>query len=199
MLNFMTSLPWRNGFMGIALVFAIAMPATDAASAETDIEGSERLAKFSHRELSESELRELVTLSDTLIDQDASVSSRRLAVQKLGQEIRHRYAIPALLAVARNQSDDSVTRRKSVEALSYIADRRIVDFLIDALSDNDRSVVTKAWQQLVKITGQRLPIDFKASPHGRQDQIAVWRSWWEINREDVKLRWLAAEVTGYPF
>lgn len=185
--------------MGITFVFALAMPATDVASAETDFEASERLAKFSHRELSEKELRELVTLSDTLIDQDASVSSRRLAVQKLAQVIRHKYAIPALLAVARNQSDDSVTRRKSVEALSYIADRRIVDFLIDALSDNDKSIVMIAWQQLVKITGQRLPIDFKASPQGRQDQIAVWRNWWESNREDVELRWLAAEISTYPF
>ncbi len=185
--------------MGIALVFDIAMPATDVASFETDSEASKTLARFSNRELSESELRELVTLSDTLIDQDASVSSRRLAVQKLAQVIRHRYAIPALLAVARNQSDDSHTRAKSVEALSFIADHRNVDFLIDALSDGDRSVAMIAWQQVAKITGQRLPVDFKASPQDRQEQIAAWRSWWESNREEAVLLWLAAEFAGFPF
>lgn len=199
MLNFMISLPWRKGITGIALVFAMAMPATDAASFETDLEASARLPKFSHRELSESELRELVRLGDVLIDRDASVSSRRLAVQNLGQVIRHMYAIPTLLAVARDQSDDSHTRVKSVVALSFIADRRNVDFLIDALSDDDTSIAMIAWQQLVKITGQRIPIDFKASPEGRQEQIAAWRNWWESNREDAVLLWLAAEVTGHPF
>lgn len=189
----------RRGFMGIALIFAMAMPATDVATAETDFEASERLARFSNRDLSESELRELARLGDVLIDKNTSVSSRRSAVKKLAEVIRHKYAVPALLAVARDQSDDSHTRAKSVKALSFIADRRNVGFLIDALSDRDRSVAMIAWQQVAKITGQRLPVDLKAAPQDRQEQIAAWRSWWEANREEAVLRWLAAEVTGHPF
>ena len=149
--------------------------------------------------LSESELRELARLGDVLIDQNTSVSSRRSAVKKLAEVIRHKYAIPALLAVARNESDDSTTRRQSVKALSFIADRRNVGFLIDALSDGDRSVAMIAWQQVAKITGQRLPVDLKAAPQDRQEQIAAWRSWWESNREEAVLLWLAAEFTGFPF
>jgi HEAT repeat protein len=133
----------------------------------------------------------LANLGDVLISKRKHSGDRRAAANELGENLAHKYGIPAIVAVLRDPSDDADVRQKCVLALSRIGDERVVDCLIDALLDHNLNVATQAEVQLRKVTGQRFEQDFKLPPPGteaRRTHQERWRKWWEDNRARVVIR-----------
>ena len=161
-----------------------------------EIRSDEELAAAARRELNSEDLQGLLSLTEVLIDPDASKSEREAAIKKLGQVYKHKLAIPALLAVIRDRNEEYYTRSKSVRALSYIADRRVIDLLIDILSFDDRQIASLAQRQLRKITGQNMNYDHGGDVTTRTSQAKIWRQWWDDNRDTAKLHWTLAYLSG---
>ena len=143
------------------------------------------------RVLTDSELKEILTLCDLLVDRRQDQFKRERAAWRLGMEFAHKHAIQSLVAVLRDRSDQVDVRQRCVLALSWTADKRIVDFLIDAVNDREINVAGQALDQLNKLTGFYWPGELGPDPttepwRRRQER---WRKWWEEHREDAVLRW----------
>lgn len=144
------------------------------------------------RRLTEQEATEILTLSDSLIDSRTHWIDRKRAARRLGLDLGHKHCIPALLAVLRDQKDTFRVRQGCVLALSWIADRRVVDFLIEALLDPERNVAIQAHVQLQKLTGQPFQLDeYDPDPKSemRKRHYQQWRQWWELHRDEANIKW----------
>lgn len=107
----------------------------------------------------------------------------------------HIYAIPALLAILRDPSERGRTRWFGVLALSRIADKRVVDYLLDLLTDSDPNIADQAASQIERLTGK----SFQFSAFKETDLNALAprdvveasakeiRDWWRSNRDRVTL------------
>jgi hypothetical protein len=121
-------------------------------------------------------------------------SKRKSAIGYLGR-LGHVHAIPALLAVIRDEENHDGSRGEAIIALSRIRDKRVVDHLIDMLDDD---IGETANIQLFKITGVAIgviskPIGIVVSKEfdTLADRLKIqdeWRAWWNRNRERAYLR-----------
>lgn len=108
------------------------------------------------------------------------------ALRDLGR-LGHAYAVPALLAVIRNEEISPGLRIEAVTALSRIRDKRVVDHLIDMLDDYDMSYAANI--QLINITAVKIGnlAAFSNMVNRRKIQNE-WRTWWNKNRERASFR-----------
>ncbi|MBX9792254.1 MAG: HEAT repeat domain-containing protein [Pirellulales bacterium] len=140
-------------------------------------------------------------IDKSLDDDRPLIVDRHWVIEKLG-EMRHIAAIPPLLAVIRDQSDQSLVPRGAVVALSEIPHPMTVDYLIEFLSD--AAIAWPAQEQLIKIThigiGRNDPQLTATTADGRMGDGRVllqrrWRAWWSKHRGSVKLDTAAARVS----
>ncbi len=89
----------------------------------------------------------ILRVGDILLHKDWDWSQRVRAADWLG-DMGHAYCIAPLLAVFRDDEDNSEVRVQCVLALAHIADKRVVDPLIDAITDRDGNVAGNAYRQL---------------------------------------------------
>jgi len=154
------------------------------------MEGAERGPAWERpdpaRRLDAEEMRMLVDLGDVLIDRDAEPFRRREAARKLGEVVAHRSAIPALVAVVRDPQSPPQVRQGCVISLSWIADRRVIELLIDAVGDPHVNVSTEAEKKLRALTGRGLE-DFEGAE--REARVQQWRDWWRANKDDAAIQW----------
>ena len=69
--------------------------------------------------------------------------------------------------------------------------------LITDLEDDDRLVRSSAYDELVIVTGVRLPFDVSGSWRTQKAQIAIWKSWWSENQSSYPIgRWM---LHGKPY
>ncbi len=125
-------------------------------------------------------------LSDVLINTDLPLAKRREAAKELAA-VGHYRCLPALLAVARDRSDDLKLREQCVRYLAGLNSRRVVDALIDLLVDE--KVGRAAWIELRAITGVGFRGEWDADPESKAAKARVenWRRWWDKGAAKVKL------------
>lgn len=135
----------------------------------------------------------LLRLSRFLIDKRNDGAKRGTAAGNLGA-LGHQYAIPALLAVIRDEEDNSDVRARATIALSQIRDKRVVDYLIDMLDEN-----LTAHYQLIKITGAGIGFGVEHDTAVKRQKLqAEWRTWWNKNRERAYLRSRTHALNSHP-
>lgn len=149
------------------------------------------------RALSAKELDLLLRLSDLLIDTRANRVDRGWAARDLGI-LGHKYAIPALVAVLRDESDNMGVRQRAATALSMIRDKRTVEYLIsDGLGSNSSFFATEVLSDLVQFAGRPPELadaSYRAGvkpppkdPVERKKYLETWHQWWKKNRDKIKL------------
>jgi len=95
----------------------------------------------------------ILGLSDFIIDKQNDPGMRRSATHNVGL-FGHQIAIPALLAVLRDDKDSKEVQREAVNALSKIKDKRVVDYLIeDGLGSEHIEVASQASDDLAQLVG----------------------------------------------
>jgi HEAT repeat protein len=145
------------------------------------------------RELTEQELKELLSLTDFLIDKQKDPFDRRQAALRLGAKFRHKYATPALLAVLRDENDHVAVRQRCVMTLGRTADRRVIDYLIEALLDREMNVWIEAHRKLELLTGPQEVQLGRFGPKSDSERHKRvhkwWRDWWEAHRDDFPITW----------
>lgn len=146
------------------------------------------------RALSPSDLALLLELSQFLIDKSNDRYDRATAADDLGR-LGHSYAVPALLAVIRDEKDIAKVRSRCVWALSVIKDKRNVEFIIDEAIGGD--LYFNGLSNLVRFVGR--PPELKNSswwagvtpppgdPKEREAYLEIWRQWWKKNRDKIEL------------
>ena len=147
-----------------------------------------------NRSLSAAEVAKIHQLSDIVIDKSLAGLQRRSAAKSLGLTVPHKIGIPALLAVLRDESDERDVRYACLTALSRITDERVINYLIETLSDDDARIASRAERQLWKLTDQQIPLDIHAEPEVRSRQAEGWRDWWDKNRGKAQIFWWRAHV-----
>lgn len=162
---------------------------------------------FSFRILSDAEVRELAQLADELITRPLTpplpaqnedeeqrqalgwrFPERAKAVQRL-VDLRHPWCIPAMLAVLRDHADQPRLRTLCARGLSEIPDKRVVGFLIDALTYDAQPVVEEAYAGIRRLCARDFEFDATAPKELRQRQAKVIRKWWQANRSRARLEW----------
>lgn len=157
------------------------------------------------RPLTLQELDYILRLSDYLIDKQNDWSSRDAAANILG-DLGHQYAIPALLAVLRDEKDNSEVRQRVVAALSKIRDKRVIGWLIeDALGSGENRLAMQALEDLPQLVGgPNVQEGFDLMPPPPSDNLEAyrkenakylqkfyqhaqkaWRAWWKENRDRI--------------
>jgi chromosome segregation ATPase len=116
---------------------------------------------------------------------------RREAVAKLDQ-LRHVATLPALDAVARDETESSQTRVRAVKAIARTQDKDAVPVLIDLISIPDTQVYGAAIEQLENVTGAHLGSaaysSQEAFPGKRAEMRQKWQAWWKANSTAFKPR-----------
>jgi len=140
------------------------------------------------RKLTPEQRERISVLGDLLIDKSKDFMKREDAARELGLELAHQYCIPPLLAVIRDRNENRGTRQKCVIALSQISDKRVIDLLIEALSEDEGNVVYQAARQLTGLTRQSFVVEPSAPREVRQrEMIDKWREWWARNRQTYEV------------
>jgi hypothetical protein len=177
-----------------------------------------RLPEFrnwpSDRDLTEKQKSRLKRLSQVLLD--PRTRSRRAAARELGQW-GHEDAIAPLCQVLRDTNSPLSLRVECVHALSQIADKRVIDPLIEAVGVADGSIGWHADIQLRTIThanwgGPDTPDqaeqrrDPLPNPKERAKREAWlrrrqerWRQWWKENGDQIQLDRSAAIRPAGPY
>ncbi len=200
--------------MGLVLMASSARATEPASSPETQrggefnwdycrnawLEGKEDLneyEKFAYvrdivatRELTAKQKDCILKVGDRLLDHRFDDPERKAAADWLGT-MGHVYCIPPLLAVLRDSEETSELRARCVICLSRIADKRIVEPLIDAMTDDDKNVACHAWMQLnmaLFADGKEAPPaygngDYNFDLEWRKERQRLYRQWWEKNRD----------------
>jgi HEAT repeat protein len=134
----------------------------------------------------------LLTTSLTLIDKEQEPGARDSAAWALGERVHHTYAMPALIAVLRDHTDEPSVRQRCVIVLGESGDQRAVDVLIEALFDPSYNVASEADYRLGEMTHWPLPI---SEPLGRDPnsdyrcaRYEAWRDWWRKNRGKARVQ-----------
>ncbi len=140
------------------------------------------------RELTAKQKDCLLRMSDRLLDNRLGDFERRGVADWLAT-MGHVYCIPPLLAVVRNPRDNGEVRACCVRALGKIADKRVMDPIIDALGDEENQLAGAAWQELVRMFTWTRPGPDVPPPPGvekglgaamarREETRDQWRAWW---------------------
>lgn len=161
----------------------------------------------SDRDLTPKQKDCILRMGDVLIDKEWD-RFRDGAARWLGN-MGHAYCIPPLLAVLNDEDENSGLRVDCVMALSHIADKRVADSLIDALTDNDWSVALNANDRLILILGfDRCDSTLVSHPglpplggfcrdlEWRKQIQKKYRQWWKKHRDRVKLNRSATFMSG---
>lgn len=149
------------------------------------------------RPLDESDRTFILSLADYLVDKRNEWGDRRYAAELLGL-FGHRYGIPALMAVVRDEHDVRMVRQEATESLSKILDKRVVRCLIgDGLGSDSPAVQLQAWEDLPQMVGgpeELYSTSYRTSykpPPKNEDELKkyldVWIKWWEKHRDKAKL------------
>lgn len=154
-----------------------------------------------YRPLTDEQVRKIARLSDLLVtrirprnrDEEENPSDfqgkRINAAQELGStELSHPWCMPALLAVLRDPTDDPALRRSCVESLSFITDKRVVDFLLDAMLDENAEIASKAAEGVQELTGQTIEFDPTVKKPVREEKVKQLRAWWNSNKDRMRLQ-----------
>lgn len=152
-----------------------------------------------NRKLTEQQKSCILRVANLLIDKQSRWGDRDGAAHWLG-EMGHAYCMPALIAVLRDERDKSRVRLRCVLSLAHIADKRVVDVLIDAIADGDLDVARTAWGQLDKLLSFGNGFELTDIPHpgigpghwdkdlqSRKELQKKYREWWNKHRDRVKL------------
>jgi hypothetical protein len=125
-----------------------------------------------------------------LIDPRNEEAERDSRAALLGEKFRHRYCIPALLAVLRDRSEPHGLRQRCLQSISAINDARVVDYLVELIPEE--VLGSRANENLMMITGVSVGIInlMKPDPGGafRRTLQDRWRRWWKHNRDKVALK-----------
>lgn len=149
------------------------------------------------RPLSPEDRRLVLDLSDFLIDKQNDSGPREWAAKDLGY-LGHRYGIPALLAVLRDESDEFGVRQRAVIALSMIRDKRAVRYLIEGgLGSGDKGIGEQTLWELVQFAGGPNELrdkfyvsGFKPPPRAqkeRKEYLKTWLDWWAAKQDEIDL------------
>lgn len=154
-----------------------------------------------YRVLTDDEVREIARVSDILVtrirprnqneaEEDAvTFQGKRIdAAQALGEKLGDPWCMPALLAVLRDATDDATLRQFCLESLAQIPDRRVVDYLLDAMLDDNADIAGRAAYWVHDLTGKAASFDPKAEKAVREKQVSDVRYWWKTNRDRMRLR-----------
>lgn len=115
---------------------------------------------------------------------DESEYVRVTAINLLGE----RPAKRSIDLLSQQLSDpDTSTRRIAARALGRIYLPETIPALIDALANDDGLVRSSAGSSLNRLTGQQMPVPLSTAGDAK-DIEAGWRSWWEANKDNVKLQ-----------
>jgi hypothetical protein len=149
------------------------------------------------RPLSGKERRTIAELADKVINKDLDEDPRSTSTEEREKSLgklwsyRHIHCVPIFLAIIRDPSDAERLRRHAVLAMSYVNDKRVVDYLIEALTANNFNVAYDAENQLMKLTDHALDshqvLDPDPSSKSRRDLQRAWRKWWSENRDNTNL------------
>ncbi len=120
------------------------------------------------------------------------LGSRLKAAQQLGR-LRHVDGIPPLQDFIADVADKAAVRSACVQALSCIADQRVVPVLIATLRDPEAHVALAAHGQLRRIvpggpkTHELLRADLTVDERNGLHQ--TWSAWWQQNGNSAELDW----------
>ena len=177
-----------SGFLTVAN--SLAVPASFAA--EQKYPDMRTYEEHANRELTDEEISKLFELSNRLINKNNGSSDRWFIAEKLGKwSVGHKNAIPALLAVLRDETEDQRLRYKSLTSISRITDKTSIDILIETMTDEDPFIGARAWEQFWKITaqGKRFEIGSNTDLNVRKERANISAKWWAENREDGTIYW----------
>jgi hypothetical protein len=147
----------------------------------------------SDRTLSDRELACLLKAADSLVDKRVDSGERYFNALFLG-DLGHKHGLPALLAVLRDTTDEPSVRLGCIAGLSRISDDRVVDALIDVLTEYDGpadNIAGLANEKLVCVTRTKIPAtaedwnSTKANSPERKQLQDRWRSWWKLYRRRI--------------
>ncbi|MBI4618333.1 MAG: HEAT repeat domain-containing protein [Planctomycetes bacterium] len=92
--------------------------------------------------------------------------------------------------------ESAPVRRAYLERASHLGKVELVPTLLAALGDPMASVRQQAARGLSRLTGFDFGFDADAPEEEREDEIALWRDWWEANRERDRLDWWRAGLSS---
>lgn len=167
-----------------------------------------------NRELSNEDRKNILALADFLIDKRFGRGPRESAAKDLGR-YGHSLAIPALLAVIRDEEDNIEVRKRAVLALGKIRDKRIVMYIVEegfgsgnnqlilssmdalggSLSDVPDKLKDASWYRGFRPppganTGLSATPEEIKTPVGSEKlepYLDIWREWWRKNHNEVTL------------
>ena len=135
--------------------------------------------------------------SQYLIDKRFDDGTRERAASDLDM-LGHQYAIPALVAVLRDETDVPQVRQRCIRALRMIRDKRAVVHLIDdALGSEHRQLVRDAMWDLTEFAGRPPKLADPSfvggikpppeDPEQRSEYFKTWHDWWDKVKDDAEL------------
>ena len=81
-------------------------------------------------------------------------------------------------------SDTNQTVRfVAAELLSEVEDERAMPVLIEGLESDRLNIRKECWEDVVKLCGKRVPYDPEAAQEERAASVALWRIWYERQRQ----------------
>jgi hypothetical protein len=170
-------------------------PVTNPSVPERHSIGGDLLGNIAaDRRLSTKDLDLLTKICDYVVDKSKPVQRRR-AAREIGY-MGHKYGIPALLAVIRDDAESDSLKREAVRALGMIRDDRVVELLIDEALPNPEfdHQTMPSLVGLIGIPRELYDTSFRGSVRWPPEDIKkraayreVWRNWWKEVREKNEL------------
>lgn len=181
-------IPLRSGIIAILEKPTVFRPYWSGLKVDDVIVRGER---YANRELSKEEDADIRKHCEGLKDKNKQLA-QRLVSAGAAKYYQHVQFVPAILSVLHDKQENRDLRFECAVALGGIADRSIVDELIELLRDKKFDIVVKAYDDLTRITGQRIGHDANLRSPDDEDREAVyrdWKSWWDKDRDTAQLNW----------
>jgi HEAT repeat protein len=181
----------------LTLVALVCVLASDALAQQPKISAVDD--REANRKLTGPEMRRMLDASDRLVrrnpDDHLDTDRRSENARILGGELGHKYGIPALMAVIRDESEPESLRTDCVRYIGTIKDPVVIDVLIECLGDKHHyQVAAHARNRLEQLIGLCIapttPLTNDAESVQRREVIGKWKLWWQENKATAKLqRW----------
>jgi hypothetical protein len=151
----------------------------------------------------------ILRMWDRLVDKKPPCPGCRADIPGWLGDMGHAYCIPPLLAVLRDKTEDGDLRVECAIALGHIADKRVIDPLIDAMGEEGilrhealASIAGLLFQANPDIEPPTLDREPSSLVEGK-DALVKWRmqtqakyrAWWKQNRDRMKLSRAASFAT----
>lgn len=98
-----------------------------------------------------------------------------------------------------HEDPQSVVSAWAVISLSFIADKQVIEILIDLLGHPNMLVRLEALTMLRQLVGESMPEEYRLSKgfnilkleeeSQRRKVVSVLKAWWQREKEKVKMRW----------